>query len=320
MIPQRILLVSAAPQPLADLLAGVGRDFVLAASPDAALASLAAAPCALALIEEGGAVDGPALIRSLRACEPAPACVLLMHADDASRQLDAWQAGADDFLVAPIDLRLLACRIDRLLATLAARLRLEERYAELDEALRNAELLGAVLGHDLRNPLAAIATGAELLLRTPDAELVRRTAERMRTSAQRMAGMLAGALDIDADAGALGQALSNLVGNALKHGEAGGRVTLGVDGSAADTLSITVHNPGCIAGGVVERVTEAFVRREGSQGLGLGLHIVTQIAALHGGRLGLQSAAGAGTTATLVLPRRREAGVSESSDKALGTG
>ena len=367
MIPQRILLVSAAPQPLADLLAGVGRDFVLAASPDAALASLAAAPCALALIEEGGAVDGPALIRSLRACEPAPACVLLMHADDASRQLDAWQAGADDCLVAPIDLRLLACRIDRLLATLAARLRLEERYAELDEALRNAELLGAVLGHDLRNPLAAIATGAELLLRNPDADVVRRTAERMRTSAQRMAGMierllevvrsraepgrtrferidlgalarriadefvrpehvgrvdlrLAGALDIDADAGALGQALSNLVGNALKHGEAGGRVTLGVDGSAADTLSITVHNPGCIAGGVVERVTEAFVRREGSQGLGLGLHIVTQIAALHGGRLGLQSAAGAGTTATLVLPRRREAGVSESSDKALGTG
>ena len=110
------------------------------------------------------------------------------------------------------------------------------------------------------------------------------------------------------------------MGNALKHGEAGGRVTLGVDGSAADTLSITVHNPGCIAGGVVERVTEAFVRREGSQGLGLGLHIVTQIAALHGGRLGLQSAEGAGTTATLVLPRRREAGVSESSDKGLGAG
>ena len=48
--------------------------------------------------------------------------------------------------------------------------------------------------------------------------------------------------------------------------------------------------------------------------------IVTQIAALHGGRLGLQSAAGAGTTATLVLPRRREAGVSESSDKGLGAG
>jgi len=369
MTPQRILLVSAHPQPLADLLAGAAREFVHAASTDAALAGHAAAPCALALIEEGGAIDGPALLRSLRASEPAPLCVLLLPAGAGAvaRELEAWHAGVDDCLRAPIDPRLLACRIDRLLDACTARRRLEARCAELEEALRNAELLGAVLGHDLRNPLAAIATGAELLLRNPDADGVRRTAERMRTSAQRMAGMierllevarsraepgrtrfecidlgalarriadefvrpehvgrvdlrLAGALDIDADAGALGQALSNLVGNALKHGEAGGRVTLGVDGSAADTLSITVHNPGCIAGGVVERVTEAFVRREGSQGLGLGLHIVTQIAALHGGRLGLHSAAGAGTTATLVLPRRREAGVSESSDKGLGAG
>ena len=80
MTPQRILLVSAHPQPLADLLAGAAREFVHAASTDAALAGHAAAPCALALIEEGGAIDGPALLRSLRACEPAPLCVLLLPA------------------------------------------------------------------------------------------------------------------------------------------------------------------------------------------------------------------------------------------------
>jgi two-component system, sensor histidine kinase and response regulator len=367
MTPQRILLVSAHPQPLADLLAGAAREFVHAASTDAALAGHAAAPCALALIEEGGAIDGPALLRSLRACEPAPLCVLLLPAGAVARELEAWHAGADDCLLAPIDPRLLACRIDRLLDACTARRRLEARCAELEEALRNAELLGAVLGHDLRNPLAAIATGAELLLRGPDAEGVRRTAERMRTSAQRMAGMIerllelarmraeagrtrfervdlgalaqriadefvrpehagrvelrrSGALDVDADAGALGQALSNLVGNALKHGEAGCRVVLEVDGSATDTLRIMVRNPGHVADAVAARVAEAFVRREGSQGVGLGLYIVNQVVALHGGRLSLESAAGAGTTATLVLPRRREAGVSESSDKALGTG
>ena len=369
MTPQRILLVSAHPQPLADLLAGAAREFVHAASTDAALAGHAAAPCALALIEEGGAIDGPALLRSLRASEPAPLCVLLLPAGAGAvaRELEAWHAGADDCLLAPIDPRLLACRIDRLLDACTARRRLEARCAELEEALRNAELLGAVLGHDLRNPLAAIATGAELLLRGPDAEGVRRTAERMRTSAQRMAGMIerllelarmraeagrtrfervdlgalaqriadefvrpehagrvelrrSGALDVDADAGALGQALSNLVGNALKHGEAGCRVVLEVDGRAADTLRIVVRNPGHVADAVAARVAEAFVRREGSQGVGLGLYIVNQVVALHGGRLSLESAAGAGTTATLVLPRRREAGVSESSDKALGTG
>ena len=82
----------------------------------------------------------------------------------------------------------------------------------------------------------------------------------------------------------------------------------------------SVRNPGHVADAVAARVAEAFVRREGSQGVGLGLYIVNQVVALHGGRLSLESAAGAGTTATLVLPRRREAGVSESSDKALGTG
>ena len=367
MTPQRILLVSAHPQPLADLLAGAGREFVRATATDAALAGHAAAPCALALIEEGAAIDGLALLRSLRACEPAPLCVLLLPAGAVARALEAWHAGADDCLLAPIAPRLLACRIDRLLDACAARQRLEARCAELEEALRNAELLGAVLGHDLRNPLAAIATGAELLLRAPDEERVRRTAERMCTCTQRMAGMIerllelarmrvepgrtrfervdlgalaqriadefvcpehagrvelrrAGALDVDADAAALGQALSNLVGNALKHGAAGCRVVLEMDGRAADTLRIVVRNPGQIADAVAARVAEPFVRREGSQGAGLGLYIVNQVVALHGGRLSLESAAGAGTTATLVLPRRREGGVSESSDKALGTG
>lgn len=88
MTPQRILLVSAHPQPLADLLAGAGREFVRATATDAALAGHAAAPCALALIEEGAAIDGLALLRSLRACEPAPLCVLLLPAGAVARELE----------------------------------------------------------------------------------------------------------------------------------------------------------------------------------------------------------------------------------------
>lgn len=368
MNPLRILLVSARPAALQALLRGPDRDIVVAGSAQAAGERVGEAGWGLVLIEEDAPqCDGPALIRDLRAHDPAAACVLLAASGAPEHLLEAWRSGADDCLAPPLDERLLACRLERLIASIVGRQRVEERCSELAEALRTSELFAAVLGHDLRNPLAAIATGAELLLRNQDPAAVLRTAQRMRASTQRMAGMVerlldvarlradparanferidlgvlaqriadeftrpehagrvqvqrTGALDMDADPGALGQALSNLVGNALKHGAAGCPVTLALDGGDADILQVTVHNPGCVVAAVGERATEAFVRREGSQGVGLGLYIVNQMVALHGGRLSLDSSADGGTTATVVLPRWRERCVSESSDTSLGAG
>jgi signal transduction histidine kinase len=53
----------------------------------------------------------------------------------------------------------------------------------------------AVLGHDLRNPLAAISAGAELLLRTPLNDRATRTVGTIRASVKRMAGLIDDVMD-----------------------------------------------------------------------------------------------------------------------------
>jgi signal transduction histidine kinase len=53
----------------------------------------------------------------------------------------------------------------------------------------------AVLGHDLRNPLAAISAGAELLLRTPLDGRATRTVGTIRASVKRMAGLIDDVMD-----------------------------------------------------------------------------------------------------------------------------
>jgi phosphoserine phosphatase RsbU/P len=60
---------------------------------------------------------------------------------------------------------------------------------------RNDTNIG-ILAHDLRNPLAAIVTGAHMLARLPEApEKAHRIAERINQSARRMTGMIRDILD-----------------------------------------------------------------------------------------------------------------------------
>jgi sigma-B regulation protein RsbU (phosphoserine phosphatase) len=53
----------------------------------------------------------------------------------------------------------------------------------------------AVLGHDLRNPLSALITGAELLRRTPLNERATALVEMMQRSAMRMGGLIENVMD-----------------------------------------------------------------------------------------------------------------------------
>lgn len=53
----------------------------------------------------------------------------------------------------------------------------------------------AVLGHDLRNPLASISAGIELLRRTPLNEKAERLAEMVEISVARMAGLIENVMD-----------------------------------------------------------------------------------------------------------------------------
>ncbi|WP_398494606.1 ATP-binding protein [Variovorax sp.] len=105
------------------------------------------------------------------------------------------------------------------------------------------------------------------------------------------------------------QVLTNLLTNALRYG--GGRpvemvvaqVGTGEDGFAR----VSVRDRGIgIAAEDQARIFEQFERTEHSRkhaaGLGLGLYITRQIVDLHGGRIGVESAPGEGSTFSVELP------------------
>jgi two-component system sensor histidine kinase BaeS len=107
-----------------------------------------------------------------------------------------------------------------------------------------------------------------------------------------------------ADAARVRQALANLVANALRYAAPGGVVEIGVERTAESAL-ITVRDDGAgIANELLPHVFERFVRGPDSNGSGLGLPIVADIAAAHGGSATAVSTPGEGTTVTLVIPAR----------------
>ncbi|MEW5847820.1 MAG: CHASE domain-containing protein [Myxococcota bacterium] len=113
-------------------------------------------------------------------------------------------------------------------------------------------------------------------------------------------------ITVDADPERLGQALSNLVANALKYST--GTVSVRV-GASADVVTLEVHNPGPpIPKEAQACLFEPFRRGTGPQesgsGLGLGLYIVREIARAHGGSVTVQSPDRDGTTFVVTLPRR----------------
>lgn len=103
----------------------------------------------------------------------------------------------------------------------------------------------------------------------------------------------------------LAQAMSNLVDNALKHGAAGGQVTLsaGSAGPGMVRLGVADRGPGIAPADHAEALRR-FGRLDSSRstpGAGLGLALASAVAHLHGGRLALADA-GPGLAATILLP------------------
>ena len=117
------------------------------------------------------------------------------------------------------------------------------------------------------------------------------------------AGDLRGTWDPDR----VGQAVSNLVANAVTHGAGAVRVTARGDG---DDVVATVHNDGRpIPAAVLPILFEPFTRRapetagERANGLGLGLYIVSEIVHAHAATISVTSTADQGTTFTIRMPR-----------------
>ena len=230
----------------------------------------------------------------------------------------------------------------------------KRREAEIEQTARFREQLIGVVGHDLRNPLTAIVTSSQLLLRY--AGLNDRQAKvvgRIASSADRMARMIDDLLDfartrlgggfpihprrVDLrelcehtveelefaypartvrftaegdpwgswDPDRIAQAISNLVGNALQHSSEEGEVLVALKGER-DVVVLQTHNRGPpIPPAVLPHIFEPGRRGDArSTGLGLGLYIAQQIVVAHGGSIEARSTAEAGTSFTLVLPRK----------------
>jgi signal transduction histidine kinase len=76
-----------------------------------------------------------------------------------------------------------------------ALLREQEARAEAERSVRYNELFAGMLGHDLRNPLSAITTGANYVARLNSGPKATRAATRILASAERMGRMIDQLLD-----------------------------------------------------------------------------------------------------------------------------
>ena len=101
----------------------------------------------------------------------------------------------------------------------------------------------------------------------------------------------------------LGQVVSNLVGNAARHGAAG-PVETTLDGREPEEVTLAVYNRGAIPPALMPHIFEPFSQGERRRGgLGLGLFITKQIVEAHGGSLSVLSAPSIGTSFQVRLPR-----------------
>jgi len=233
-----------------------------------------------------------------------------------------------------------------------------DTQGEARASQRRSEFL-AVLAHELRNPMAPIRTGLEIMrLRADSPETIERVREMLERQTRQMTHLIDDLLDVarvtsgkidirkqltdlnrvvtgavetsspmiqgarhlldvelwheplllDIDPTRIAQVVDNLLGNAAKYTPPGGRIRLKV-AKEAGMAQVTVSDSGMgIAHEHRDAIFEMFnqVGRQGGQvqgGLGIGLALVRQLVALHGGSIAATSPGpGQGSTFTVRLP------------------
>jgi signal transduction histidine kinase len=107
----------------------------------------------------------------------------------------------------------------------------------------------------------------------------------------------------------LSQVLSNVVGNAVDHGELRAPIRVQLDGSAPEQVEIRIENRGLIPDDVLATLFDPFRgthRRDNTRGLGLGLYISREIVHAHRGTIEVRSNRDEGTSVAIHLPKTSE--------------
>jgi len=184
------------------LLERSGVRVLTAHSGNEALELLLVHEVALALVDvQMPEMDGFALAELMRGAErtrDVPIIFVSAAPSDTARSFRGYEAGAVDFLNKPIDPRVIESKVGVFVELFRQRRELSRSNTELRQAIDLNATMTAVLTHDLRSPLSAITTGAEVALLAADRgqhDTLRNAVLRIRNSGQRMGRMIAQLLD-----------------------------------------------------------------------------------------------------------------------------
>jgi signal transduction histidine kinase len=200
----KLLLVDDRPEnllALEGLLRRSDAQILKAESGKRALELLLEHEVALALIDvQMPELDGFALAELMRNVERTreiPIIFVTAGLHDRDRVFKGYESGAVDFLVKPLDPRILASKVNVFLQLYRQKQLLMVANAQLLEADQRKNEFLAVLSHELRNPLAPIKNSLYILNRaTPGGEQARRALGVIERQATQLSNLVDDLLDV----------------------------------------------------------------------------------------------------------------------------
>ena len=190
------------------LLSRDGLDLDKARSGEDALELMLANEYALALLDvQMPGMDGFELAEIMRANELSrhiPIIFVTAGSGDAVRRFRGYEAGAVDFILKPIEADVLRSKANVFLdlylqrqQIVAQRDELETLTTALQAADQQKNRFLAVLAHELRNPLAVLAAGINILERKTDPDVIDTIRKSMRQHLGYMTRLVDDLLDIN---------------------------------------------------------------------------------------------------------------------------